>query len=68
MGSEITKVVRTGIEFIEIFAPANPKIQSGYKMGISQPALVLLKNINEFILLINEKGEIKKVKKTVSDK
>jgi hypothetical protein len=37
-------------------------------MGISHPAMALLNNINEFILLINEKGEIKKVKKSVSDK
>jgi hypothetical protein len=68
MGSEITRVKKRGRDCIEIFDPANPKIQSGDKMGISHPALASLKKINEFILLINEKGEIKKVKKSVSDK
>ncbi len=68
MGSEITRVKRIGIDCIEILVPTNPKILSGDKMGICHPALTLLKNIIEFILLINEKGEIKKVKKRVSDK
>jgi hypothetical protein len=68
MGNEIKSCVRIGIECIEILVPTNPKIQSGDKMGISHPATTLLKYIIELILLINENGEIKKVKKTMRDK